>query len=134
VTNNQRNLQIPIPLQHVQGAVKAGPGHVQGTVKGGLGGLALEIEYGVPPTPGLSTGSLALLVFFGAGVAPYLLGGMVVRKTRQDAAGWELVPNHSFWSMLPGLVLDGCRFTCACVLRSSVAASVLSMEKRYEAL
>ena len=75
-------------------------------------------------------GVLVLTVFFCAGVVPYVIVGMLVQKTRNNAWG---LPHRTFWSKVPGLVRDGCRFTCACMLRSKVA-SILSMDQRYESL
>ncbi|KAF7987907.1 hypothetical protein HCN44_003770 [Aphidius gifuensis] len=51
----------------------------------------------------LSTGSILLIlliVFMGL----YLIIGVLALKYFQGAVGWELIPNHDFWTNLPGLV------------------------------
>ncbi|XP_029178681.1 uncharacterized protein LOC114946388 [Nylanderia fulva] len=62
---------------------------------------------------GLSTGSVLLILFFtGAGV--YFIGGMITLRILRGATGWEMLPNHAFWTKLPSLVRDGIVFTFNC--------------------
>ena len=53
-------------------------------------GLGIQIQYGVPSPAGISTGSLALLLFFGVGVLPYLLGGVVISRVRNQVCRFRM--------------------------------------------
>ena len=62
---------------------------------------------------GLSIGSILLIAVLVV-VIVYLLAGVVVQSAVRKAEGRERIPNVSFWSLLPGLVRDGFRFTFSC--------------------
>ena len=62
---------------------------------------------------GLSVGSILLIIVLVV-VIVYLLAGVVVQSAVRKAEGRERIPNVSFWSLLPGLVRDGFRFTFSC--------------------
>jgi hypothetical protein len=57
---------------------------------------------------GLSAGD-GLLIAVSCLLAVYILGGVIINH-RAGATGWDLMPNRSFWSSLPGLIKDGFRF------------------------
>lgn len=60
---------------------------------------------------GLSPGSIFLIVFFGTIVA-YLSIGFVIKWKIQGAnPGPESIPQIEVWSQVPGLIVDGLRFT-----------------------
>ncbi|XP_025270428.1 uncharacterized protein LOC105252892 isoform X1 [Camponotus floridanus] len=62
---------------------------------------------------GLSTGSVLLILFFTV-TGIYFIGGIVTLRILRGATGWEMLPNHDFWSNLPLLVRDGIVFTFNC--------------------
>jgi len=41
----------------------------------------------------------------------YIIAGMGYRYRWQEARGLEMIPNRDFWSVLPGLVKDGCVYS-----------------------
>ena len=43
----------------------------------------------------------------------YCLAGMAYQYKVKQASGSDLIPNKAFWVGLPGLVMDGCKFTYA---------------------
>lgn len=52
---------------------------------------------------GLSIGSVLLILFFTiAGI--YFIGGIITLRILRGATGWEMLPNHDFWTKLPSLV------------------------------
>jgi len=57
------------------------------------------------------TGRTVVLVFMFGMVTPYFLIGGLFQKYRRGAEGRELLVHRSFWSGVPSLVADGCRFT-----------------------
>lgn len=62
---------------------------------------------------GLSIGSVLLILFFTiAGI--YFIGGIITLRILRGATGWEMLPNHDFWTKLPSLVRDGIVFTFNC--------------------
>lgn len=57
----------------------------------------------------LSGGSICLIIL--AVVIPlYLIGGVLYNKYVKGRSGSAMIPNHTFWSNLPGLCADGFRF------------------------
>ena len=62
---------------------------------------------------GLSIGSILLIIVLVV-VIVYLLAGVMVQSAVRKAEGRERIPNVSFWSLLPGLVRDGFKFTFSC--------------------
>ncbi|GFO45589.1 cation-dependent mannose-6-phosphate receptor [Plakobranchus ocellatus] len=58
---------------------------------------------------GLSTGTILVIVFFCA-VVIYLIAGIFVQVGLKSAEGKERIPNFNFWTTIPGLIVDGCRF------------------------
>ena len=44
---------------------------------------------------------------------PYFGGGYLYNVKRNGLSGSEAIPNHGFWTALPGLIKDGCGFTWA---------------------
>ncbi|XP_011172517.2 cation-dependent mannose-6-phosphate receptor [Solenopsis invicta] len=75
----------------------------------------LVTPYGckIQPEKGLSTGSVLVILFFVC-FGVYFIGGIIALKTLRGATGWEMVPNHDIWFMLPSLVRDGVVFTFNC--------------------
>ncbi|XP_063916028.1 uncharacterized protein LOC135132039 [Zophobas morio] len=59
--------------------------------------------------PGMSTGSVFLLIFF-ISVVVYLVGGCLILYFIRGARGLEMIPNIDFWRSLPGLMKDGIIF------------------------
>lgn len=57
----------------------------------------------IEPHKGLSTGSILLILFFTI-TGIYFIGGMITLRILRGATGWEMLPNHDFWSKLPLLV------------------------------
>ncbi|KAG9395815.1 Autophagy-related protein 27 [Carpediemonas membranifera] len=51
-----------------------------------------------------------LLVLMALGVFIYLAVGMVYKRLALGATGLEIIPNIDFWSRVPGLMIDGCKF------------------------
>jgi len=76
--------------------------------------LLFSTKYACPGAGGggLDGGSIFLLILIGVAVL-YLLIGILVMRFGKGATGAEMVPNHDFWVSLPGLFMDGCRFTVA---------------------
>ncbi|XP_050454779.1 uncharacterized protein LOC126853227 [Cataglyphis hispanica] len=67
----------------------------------------------IEPHKGLSIGSVLVILFFTiAGI--YFIGGIITLRILRGATGWEMLPNHDFWSKLPLLVRDGIVFTFNC--------------------
>ncbi|XP_062518174.1 cation-dependent mannose-6-phosphate receptor-like [Corticium candelabrum] len=58
---------------------------------------------------GLSVGSILLIVFFSL-IFVYIIGGLLYLKFVRGASGVELIPNYSFWMLLPGLIKEGVVF------------------------
>ena len=58
---------------------------------------------------GLSGGDVFLIIFFVGGFS-YIAIGMLIKRQRFQAQGWDLVPNIDFWRELPSLMKDGFRF------------------------
>jgi len=59
---------------------------------------------------GLSGGSVFLIIL--VVVLPLYIGGGCLYKSRKlGTSGKESCPNIGFWSQIPGLVTDGCRYT-----------------------
>ena len=67
---------------------------------------------------GLSIGSILLNIVLVV-VIVYLLAWVVVQSAVRKAEGRERKPNVSFWSLLPGLVRNGFKFTFSCGKSSS---------------
>ncbi|EFN66633.1 Cation-dependent mannose-6-phosphate receptor [Camponotus floridanus] len=66
--------------------------------------LVLISPYGCKESyKGLSTGSVLLILFFTV-TGIYFIGGIVTLRILRGATGWEMLPNHDFWSNLPLLV------------------------------
>jgi len=59
---------------------------------------------------GLSLGSKLLITFFCILIV-YIIGGILVNKYARHIEGKEAFPNYSFWTDLPSLIKDGCKFT-----------------------
>jgi len=71
---------------------------------------------GSGPHSGLSGGSIFLIIFF-VGLATYFMVGALIKwKLMGAPAGVDMIPNVEFWTSLPGLVADGCRFTKAKIM------------------
>lgn len=66
---------------------------------------------GSSPATSLSAGSIILILFFPA-LALYFIAGVLVNSS-QGKSGKELIPNHKFWTELPGLIRGGFAFTIA---------------------
>ena len=66
----------------------------------------------------LSIGSILLIIALVVAIV-YLLAGVVIQSTVRKAEGSDRIPNVSFWSLLPGLVRDGFKFTFSCGKSSS---------------
>ncbi|KAM0728913.1 Cation-dependent mannose-6-phosphate receptor [Formica fusca] len=67
----------------------------------------------IEPLKGLSVGSILVILFFTV-VGTYFIGGIITLRILRGATGWEMLPNHDFWSKLPLLVRDGIVFTFNC--------------------
>mmetsp|Transcript_36628 Transcript_36628/g.95922 ORF Transcript_36628/g.95922 Transcript_36628/m.95922 type:complete len:283 (+) Transcript_36628:196-1044(+) len=96
IGGKDHNLQVPV-LQ-AAGADTAG--------QGGL--VDIVITTGAMP---LSIGTLIVIIFFAAIVAPYMFGGMLYKKFVSKAEGWDILPNREFWSDVFVLIGLGCVFT-----------------------
>jgi len=60
---------------------------------------------------GVSGGGVFLILLTVVGVL-YVVGGCVFMRTRRGTTGLkESCPNNQFWFALPGLVMDGMRYT-----------------------
>ncbi|XP_059165124.1 cation-dependent mannose-6-phosphate receptor-like [Physella acuta] len=73
----------------------------------------------IPDGSSLTPGSIMLIIFFVL-LFVYFSGGMMVNYVRTKGTGRELVPNLSFWSLLPGLIADGFKFSVSCVRPTKV--------------
>jgi hypothetical protein len=62
------------------------------------------------PSEGLGADSIILILLFVA-IFVYIVGGILFKKYRMGATGWDMIPNLGFWTALPGLVKDGIVFT-----------------------
>lgn len=62
------------------------------------------------PNPGLSAGSVLLILLFVA-VMVYIIGGILFLRFYRGASGVEMIPNYEFWKDFPLLVKDGMIFT-----------------------
>jgi hypothetical protein len=58
---------------------------------------------------GLSGGSVCLIILTVA-VFVYLVGGCLYNHFIKGRSGSAMIPNHTFWGNLPGLLVDGFRF------------------------
>jgi hypothetical protein len=115
IINNKCNLQIPIKTDvGLSLTVSIGP-----------------IEPKVHPHAGLSIGTTLILVAVFAIAVPYLAIGMLYNKHRAGKEGIELFPHRDFWSGLPGLVVDGMRFSFG---KFRVATGIVSMSSSYDNL
>ena len=66
-----------------------------------------------PRTPQpLSYGWLAIILG-GSAIVAYLVLGIAYNKKVRELDGLDLIPQWSYWQMLPGLVYDGVVFTHA---------------------
>jgi len=59
---------------------------------------------------GLSGGSVFLIILVVV-VPLYIAGGCLYKNRKLGTTGKESCPNIDVWSQIPGLVMDGCRFT-----------------------
>jgi len=75
--------------------------------------LVLNTKYACPGVKGGITGGGIFLIILVSVAFLYLVVGMLVMRFGKGATGAEMVPNHDFWVSLPGLFMDGCRFTVA---------------------
>lgn len=57
----------------------------------------------------LSGGSICLIILTVA-IVVYLVGGCLYNRFLKGRSGTGMIPNHTFWSNLPGLLMDGARF------------------------
>eukprot|EP01117_Protostelium_nocturnum_P007358 TRINITY_DN2633_c0_g1_i1.p1 TRINITY_DN2633_c0_g1~~TRINITY_DN2633_c0_g1_i1.p1 ORF type:complete len:253 (+),score=67.20 TRINITY_DN2633_c0_g1_i1:236-994(+) len=57
----------------------------------------------------MSAGSIILIIFWSVLIS-YFVFGVAINKFYLHKSGPEVVPNHSFWFGLPGLIRDGSRF------------------------
>jgi hypothetical protein len=72
--------------------------------------LEFQSKYACPKRSSLSGGSVFLLIFFlGGGL--YFGGGFVYNWKVKHLEGVERIPQYAFWSMIPGLIVDGVFFT-----------------------
>ncbi|XP_062517613.1 cation-dependent mannose-6-phosphate receptor-like [Corticium candelabrum] len=62
-----------------------------------------------PSSSRLSVGSILLIVFFSL-IFVYIIGGLLYLKFVRGASGIELIPNYSFWRLLPSLIKEGVIF------------------------
>lgn len=58
-----------------------------------------------PPSGGLSTGTVLLILFFVA-LLIYLVGGILINR-HNGAEGVEMIPHLQFWKELPSLIVEG---------------------------
>ncbi|CAG5121020.1 unnamed protein product [Candidula unifasciata] len=68
---------------------------------------------GVRVTVTVSPGTVLVIIFF-TGIIAYFLFGTIFQIVLRKAEGRERIPNVSFWSDLPGLVMAGFKFTFTC--------------------
>uniref|UniRef100_A0A2C9LU25 Cation-dependent mannose-6-phosphate receptor n=1 Tax=Biomphalaria glabrata TaxID=6526 RepID=A0A2C9LU25_BIOGL len=72
----------------------------------------------VDPIPdengGLSTGSILLIIFF-VTLIVYVVGGAAFNYHRDQKVGKEMLPNYNFWSLVPGLILEGFKWFSALI-------------------
>lgn len=59
---------------------------------------------------GLSGGSVFLILLFTL-VPVYIVAGCLYKRKKLGTQGKESCPNYDFWSTIPDLVKDGCRFS-----------------------
>ena len=57
----------------------------------------------------LSGGSVCLIILAVA-IPLYIIGGICYNRYMKGRSGTAMIPNHSFWTSLPGLCADGFRF------------------------
>jgi len=62
---------------------------------------------------GMSIGSILVIAFFVLFIT-YFAAGIAVQKVVRKASGSEVIPNSGFWKGMPGLILDGMKFTVKC--------------------
>ena len=75
--------------------------------------LTLKAKAACPRTPQpLSYGWLAIILG-GSAIVAYLVLGIAYNKKVRELDGLDLIPQWSYWQMLPGLVYDGVVFTHA---------------------
>ncbi|XP_065830332.1 cation-dependent mannose-6-phosphate receptor-like [Oscarella lobularis] len=61
----------------------------------------------------ISAGSILVIIFFCL-LVTYFGAGVLYMKLRSGARGKEMIPNHSFWLGLPGMVKNGILFVFTC--------------------
>ena len=75
--------------------------------------LTVKAKAACPRTPQpLSYGWLAIILG-GSAIVAYLVLGIAYNKKVRELDGLDLIPQWSYWQMLPGLVYDGVVFTHA---------------------
>jgi hypothetical protein len=77
--------------------------------------VSWESQYACPigsggNNKGLSGGSIFLIILLVV-IVVYFVAGILWQKYRNHATGSDLIPNKEFWTELPILVKDGCKFT-----------------------
>jgi len=65
---------------------------------------------------GLSGGSVFLILLTVLSVVYVILGCVYMRRVKGTTTMKESCPNHEFWFGLPGLIMDGCRYTKAKIM------------------
>jgi len=58
------------------------------------------------------TFALAMLIIILGGLFLYFVIGFIICKfvLKKEGSASEMIPNHIFWTSLPGLIVDGCKF------------------------
>jgi hypothetical protein len=59
----------------------------------------------------ISNGAIFLIVFFSSAAVYLIVGSLIKWKVKGVSPGIEMIPQIELWVQVPGLVLDGLRFT-----------------------
>ena len=62
-------------------------------------------------TGGSTVGGVVFIIILVVVIALYLSSGIAYNKFRENETGLKLLPHRSFWLSLPGLFVEGCRFS-----------------------
>ena len=72
-----------------------------------------------------------MIVLFVGLALPYAVGGALFQKYRRGAEGKAVIPHVEFWRSLPGLVVDGIRFSVSTLSGGRIGSAVAG---KYDSL
>ncbi|CAF1165387.1 unnamed protein product [Rotaria sordida] len=59
---------------------------------------------------GITGGAIFIIILFVL-IIVYLVCGIIYNRYKQNQTGLAVIPNRSFWLLLGGMFVDGCKFT-----------------------